>query len=199
MLTELQRYKQRFGDCNVPRRWRENPQLAQWVTDQRSSENEDKLPADRKNRLSELGFVWRVREVSWAAMFAALKRYKEKHGDCNVPRGWGENPELARWVLKQRQHQKQGALSIERKKRLDELGFIWDPRVSNWETMFAQLKQYSATFGHCNAPRGWRDNPQLATWVDAQRNKWRKGVLSAQRKARLDELGSEPNQIIALI
>ena len=48
-------------------------------------------------------------------MFAELKRYKDEHGDCDVPDRWSENLQLART----------GTLSAERKARLDELGFVW--------------------------------------------------------------------------
>ena len=30
-FSELQRYNERFGDCNVPQAWAENPQLGTWV------------------------------------------------------------------------------------------------------------------------------------------------------------------------
>jgi hypothetical protein len=55
MFVELTDYKQRFGHCNVPQRWPENPQLATWVGTQRSQKN---LSTERKARLDALGFDW---------------------------------------------------------------------------------------------------------------------------------------------
>ena len=46
---ELKRYKERFGDCNVPGDWRENPQLGTWVNSQRARRNT--LSAERTARL----------------------------------------------------------------------------------------------------------------------------------------------------
>jgi Helicase associated domain len=63
-------------------------------------------------------------------MFTALKAYRDKYGDCNVPRDWKENPKLARWVDTQRQLQRQGRLASERKARLDALGFDWNPQAN---------------------------------------------------------------------
>ena len=40
--------------------------------------------------------------VTWDERFGELKRYKERFGDCNVPEGWPENPQLANWVNTQR-------------------------------------------------------------------------------------------------
>jgi hypothetical protein len=38
----------------------------------------------------------------WLESFEALKRYKEAHGDCIVPRGYTRSPKLASWVAEQR-------------------------------------------------------------------------------------------------
>jgi hypothetical protein len=109
------------------------------------------------------------------------------HGDCNVPKHSGKNRKLGSWVDVQRQRQRQGTLSAERKARLDELGFDWDPYDSFWETMFAGLGRYRERLGHCNVTPA--ENPQLAGWAYLQRSQKRKGALSAVRKARLDALG----------
>jgi very-short-patch-repair endonuclease len=70
-----------------------------------------------------------TREVSapgqraWEEMFAALKVYKDKHGDCEVPPDWPEDPELARWVADQRRSWEEGILGGERFRELASLGF----------------------------------------------------------------------------
>ena len=55
--------------------------------------------------------------------------------------------------------------------------------------MFTALKAYRDKYGHCNVPKGWKENPQLGTWVDSQRQQQRQGTISSARKARLDALG----------
>jgi hypothetical protein len=42
-------------------------------------------------------------DTGWEAQLAKLKKYRRKHGDCNVPRGWAEDPRLGTWVSNQRQ------------------------------------------------------------------------------------------------
>jgi Helicase associated domain len=122
-------------------------------------------------------------------MFAELKRYKERFGDCNVPRRWKENPQLATWVDRRRHRQR--SLPEEKKARLDELGFEWDPRTLVWETRFAELRLYKERFGDCNVPPSWTENPKLNDWVAFQRARRKVGKLSSARKARLDGLGFE--------
>jgi hypothetical protein len=41
--------------------------------------------------------------VAWEAQLARLAAYKAARGDCNVPKGWPEDPRLGTWVNAQRQ------------------------------------------------------------------------------------------------
>ena len=79
------------------------------------------LPEDRKARLDELGFIWSAREAYCETMFAELKRYRDKHGHCNVPAIWTECPKLGRWVTVQRVRKERGTISVEQVARLDAL------------------------------------------------------------------------------
>ena len=189
MFAELERYKERFGDCDVPAKWTENPELGSWVAIQRAFERRARLSAERKKRLDELGFNWVPRDSVWETMFAELMRYRDKHGHCNVPDGWAENPQVATWVGNQRAVQKRGKLSSARKVRLDELGFDWDAFDSVWEMKFAELNRFKDKHGHCNVPAQWAQDPQLGRWVRRQRVSKRTAQLSAERKKRLDALG----------
>ena len=55
--------------------------------------------------------------------------------------------------------------------------------------MFAELKRYRHEHGDCNVPLLWEENPKLASWVSRQRQFKREQRLSAEREARLNELG----------
>ena len=52
--------------------------------------------------------------------------YKRRHGDCNVPRGWAEDPPLGRWASTQREAKLEGMM-VARAARLEALGFAWAP------------------------------------------------------------------------
>jgi superfamily II DNA or RNA helicase len=186
---ELKRYKERFGDCNVPAVWGENPQLGSWVTFQRVKQRDGTLSADRKIRLDEIAFAWDARESAWESMFTELKRNKDEHGHCNISQGSKENPELGTWVATQRSVKNSGKLSAARKARLDELGFAWDPKDAAWESMLAALKRYKDAHGHCKVPENWGENPQLGIWVGTQRSRKKRRTLSAEQEAQLNTLG----------
>ena len=128
MFAELTIYKETHGNCNVPNRWADNLDLVSWCSVQRRAYRRKKISLDRLTRLENLGFVWDQLTTSWAEMFAELTAYKQTHGDCNVPRDWAGNPELATWCSTQRKTYKRNKLAADRVKRLEEIGFHFHVR-----------------------------------------------------------------------
>eukprot|EP00550_Attheya_septentrionalis_P004429 CAMPEP_0198283158 /NCGR_PEP_ID=MMETSP1449-20131203/2828_1 /TAXON_ID=420275 /ORGANISM="Attheya septentrionalis, Strain CCMP2084" /LENGTH=1129 /DNA_ID=CAMNT_0043979683 /DNA_START=92 /DNA_END=3481 /DNA_ORIENTATION=+ len=84
------------------------------------SETSFRLTDDRRKRLEDIGFVWSVRDKDtpvkqtpvtltrnsyddqWDVMFERLKKYKEEHQHCLVPKRCKEDPKLGTWVDTQR-------------------------------------------------------------------------------------------------
>ena len=153
--------------------------------------------AGRKGPSSEGG----VLEQRWWMRFEELEEYKEAHGDCNVPKGWIENPKLGNWVHKQRERYKEGKMDPEREYWLTTLGFTWgEHREVNisWEEMFRNLEAYKEAHGDCNVPRYWIENPKLATWVNTQRSLHREDKMVPEREYWLTTLGftwAEPREV----
>jgi hypothetical protein len=74
------------------------------------------------------------KEAAWEAQLARLAAYKAVHGDCNVRKGWAEDPRLGSWVIDQRKRKRQldrgehsHGMTVERAARLTALGLVWDP------------------------------------------------------------------------
>jgi hypothetical protein len=153
-LAKLKTYKRKHGDCSVPQGWAEDPALGSWVNNQRSRTKKKldrgdpnmKITAARVAKLDKLGFTWelsaavgkrcgtRQDDGGWEVQLAKLKEYKGEHGDCNVPRGWAEDPALGRWVHRQRGCKKKldrgepsQAMTAARAAQLDAVGFNWAP------------------------------------------------------------------------
>ena len=114
-------YKEKNGNCNVPR---SEGKLGRWVNKQRKAYKKEDLSEERKARLNKCGFDWGMlrTRVSWDDRFDKLKAYKEKNGNCNVPQKEGK---LGRWVNTQREAYKKGKLSKERIASLKEVEFAW--------------------------------------------------------------------------
>ena len=190
MFRQLEEFKKAHGHCNVPLHYEENPQLGVWVNTQRTAKAEGKLAPERERRLEDLGFVWRIQDEAWEEMFRQVEEFKEAHGHCNVPPHYEENPKLGVWVNTQRKSAKaEGQLVPERKRRLDELGFVWSLQNFRWEEMFRQLEEFKKEHGHCRVPWRYKKNPKLGRWVKTQRQAKAKKRLAPEREQRLKELG----------
>jgi superfamily II DNA or RNA helicase len=184
---ELRMFKERFGHCKVLDGWIENPRLARWVQKQRS--NQKTLRENRRQRLDELGFLWNAKDAAWEQGFADLVEYKSRHGDCDVPVRSKGNFKLGRWVHVQRGAYKTGRLPHERVKRLEDLGFRWEPYGDWWDEWFAKLVEFKRGHDHCNVPRDWPKDPKLGLWVNSQRMARKRNELSNERVCRLNEHG----------
>jgi hypothetical protein len=91
----------------VPRRWKENNKLGEWVTDQRRQykykvkKQPSLLTEERQQKLEEIGFVWSMRKrTDWIDRFHELADFKEGNGHCSVPQLYPQNKQLGKWVCK---------------------------------------------------------------------------------------------------
>ena len=207
---ELIDYKRDNGNCIVPQKWSENPQLATWVYNQRKQYRlymEGKISQVTEERialLESIGFEWVLRTVTeWEVRFEELKDYQSKHGHCNVPQKWNENPQLGRWVNNQRAQYrlynegKKSLITEERIALLESIGFVWDVQEALWQQRFNEMKEYQAEYGNCNVRRKWSEHPQLGIWVMNQRAQYRlyregkESQLTEMRIALLESIGFE--------
>jgi hypothetical protein len=223
-LERLAAYKQEHGDCSVPRGWAEDPPLGRWVGHQRTNKKaldrgdpSQGMTAARAAKLEALGFAYDTPDAAWEEKLARLAAYKQEHGDCSVPRGWAEDPQLGRWVDNQRARKKaldrgepSPGMTAARAAKLEALGFAWKLPAAvrgnqiskgtrddaGWQSWLAKLKQHKRKHGDCNVPRGWAEDPQLGRWVDTQRALKKKldrdkpsEGMTAARAAMLDKLG----------
>ncbi len=204
----------------------DNNDDASQFSDKSEDEINFRLTEDRRKRLVDIGFVWSVREAEhnfqanrivrtsyddqWDAMFNLLSAYKEKYGDCLVPKRYKENPKLGTWVDTQRVQYKKmkkrvegdagvangisggkggGRLTDERIRRLEDIGFVWSLR-DDWQKHYDELIEFRKENGHCNVPARYSNNRRLGIWVSAQRQQYKllqKLTLSEKRNVRLNE------------
>ena len=187
-IGELAHFREIAGHCNVPKGWQDNPALSNWIYTQRQSYQKGLLSAERTRRLDELGFVWEVHGATWEENFQALVDFKKAQGHCIVPQNSETEPVLASWVSVQRGTSRKGLMPPDRKRRLDELGFVWDVYDATWEENFQALVDFKKAQGHCIVPRYWKRSPGLGEWVSKQRVAYRRGELTKDHVRRLQEL-----------
>ncbi|MGR3173060.1 MAG: Helicase associated domain protein [Candidatus Scalindua sp.] len=190
---ELKKYKEQFGDCNVPRNWTDNKQLGTWVGTQRANYHSKILSDDRTKRLEDIGFAWahpwqEIAEKRWEEMFGALKEYMKIHGDSSFPRWTDKNIVLARWANTQRENYHFKRLGDDQIRCLENIGFSWDLNLSYWVKMFNAIKNYKEEYGNCSIPANWTDQI-LVRWVHEQREDYRHKKLNDDQIKRLEDIG----------
>jgi superfamily II DNA or RNA helicase len=189
MFNRLIQYKKEYGNCRVVRELEEYKDLGVWVAMHRQAYKKNKIPRERISRLEEIGFEWDIYQSDWEDYFSQLVEYQTKYGHCRVPSGWKDNKSLASWVLTQREYFSNGEMLSERINRLEKMGFEWYPRDSDWKRFYEELKIYMSTHGHCRVPDTYSPNPSLGKWVANQRTRRKKGRMSSEQIALLDEIG----------
>jgi len=123
----------------------------------------------------------------WEQGFAALSKFRARKGHCLPSRHHVEGDyKLGQWVSVQRS--REDFLPLERKRRLDAMGFVWDWRDHRWEQGFKALLKFKRREGHCRVPIFHNEgNHRLGWWVSTQRRNRKE--MSAERKARLNKIG----------
>merc|ERR1711879_1023408 len=207
---ELKVYKSKHGNCNVGR----DTKLFQWTMNLRrqymrkQAGKRSPLTDSKVAALEQLGFDWSFSAAPlvgpWNRMFMQLKAYKEEQGNCNVPKDYNPNLNLARWVHRQRNQYRlwqrggESNMTDEKKEKLERLGFVWclsdtDESEVSWRQRVKELKQYRAEHGDCSVPQNYEDDPDLRSWVVSQRRNFRKlkqGKASPLTEERVKELNT---------
>jgi len=150
----------------------------------------DNLSSERLERLNEIGFVWNVLELKWEERYCELLSYKTKHGNTAIP--VEESTGLGRWLATQRTLKRSGGISVERARRLDEIGLELNLLDEEWNNKFKELIEYKNNNGDTNVPTSWHVI-DLRNWVKTQRQLMKKGKLTPERRALLEEIGFEQN------
>ena len=133
-FEELKRYKEERCHCDVTTK----DNLYAWVKaqrkafDQREAGERSFMTEERKDLLEGLGFQWHSsvgEDGTWNRKFEELRKFHKEHGHCLVT---SKNPMMWQWVHAQRRAHKMidigkesTFLTVERKKQLDDLGFVW--------------------------------------------------------------------------
>jgi hypothetical protein len=185
-FSKLVQFKEAEGHCRVPGVFKlDGFNLGGWIGTQRRTTSS--MTSDRKQRLEDIGFDWDPLTNRWEEAFRKLIQFKEAEGHCRVPKGFKAGGfSLGTWVVKQRLDKK--TMSSERKQRLDDIGFVWDPNAADWEEAFLKLIQFKEAEGHCRMVESLKlEGFGLGRWVSKQRKD--KDSMSSERKQRLDDIG----------
>ncbi|KAK9786077.1 hypothetical protein WJX73_003167 [Symbiochloris irregularis] len=138
-FQQLKQYHATFGDCLVPTTFWEDPELGNWVREQRweargqpgpNKRGPIVLHPDKAKLLDSLGFAWKIDTpvIQWEHNFHELRRYKEEYGNIDVPFKWKDptyafNNHFARWFHSQPGLFAQRRLSVNQVRKLKLVGY----------------------------------------------------------------------------
>ena len=184
----LLQFRKSEGHCRVAAKFVHKLsgfKLGSWVSTQRLKKSQ--LTADKVKRLDSIGFTWDPISEQWERGFAALVAFHQRQGHCRAAKSTsGSDLKVGTWVAKQRNNKRR--LTVEQIRRLDSLGFSWDPHADMWEQGFLTLQSFKESMGNCRVPQTHiYDNFKLGSWVARQRQT--KKQLSIEQVRRLDALG----------
>jgi hypothetical protein len=105
------------------------------------------MTEERQARLAKLDFVWDSHAAGWEERWNELRAFQDAHGNCNVPKTYPPNQQLAVWVKCQRRQfklfcdKKTSNMSRGRIEKLIYLGFIFNPRLVQHKKAFRSIKR----------------------------------------------------------
>lgn len=174
--------------------------LGKWLHNLRTSRKSEiytgYLTKDRIQALDRIGMQWDVLDYLFERNYAAAAEYHRTYGDLNVPVDYvNENGiRLGTWLSRLRTACKKGTLHLTQAQtdRLNELGMNWGGKYQQtWERNYEEARKYRQIHGNLNMVPTYKtaSGVPLGKWLARQRDFYKSGRLSEDRKRRLDELG----------
>ena len=167
-------YHREHGNIDVPVDYVDSNgiRLGAWLSTMRQAKKNEnsnyRLTTDQIDRLNTLGMNWINRnELTWEKGYEAACRYKQEYGNLNIPVAYTnlDGFKLGRWIRRQ----KEGSITDSRKKRLSDLGMVFEKK-DPWLVKFQLLKDYYDQHGHIRMPAHYVVNGiWLQKWLTEQR------------------------------
>jgi len=148
---QCKQFRKKHNHCKIPTNFKENKSLGIWVQEQRrnfkammkGAKPRQVLTMEQIDKLNEIEFYWGAEpdfskcpqsDDSWKTYFAELEKYKESHGNFDVPLNDEDGASLSklgRWTRIQRTQKnfrdtkRKCFITKERIAMLNGIGFDW--------------------------------------------------------------------------
>jgi hypothetical protein len=136
------------------------------------------------------------RDKKWNLQYEKLEEFKRSNGHCLVPQSYEHDKSLlGMWVHRQRSFHNSKKLRPDRKRILDEIGFVWKadknfkPDDKLWHQQYEKLVEFKRKSGHCMVPFKYEQDKPLGRWVKTQRTFHENNKMRPDREKLLDEIG----------
>lgn len=185
------------GNPNISR-YHPNKLLAHWVMTQRGNRKkmlsstppgEAYMTLEQEKLMEELGIDWNPADDEWQRKFVEVQEFIQTHGHSYPSEIEPINKALDGWAKKQRSDNDDGTILVDRRAKLDGIGFEWiSPVRRKWHRNLNKLRAYFEQHKNSDVPNNWPEDPKLASWVSNQRMRKKKNGLTDEEIHLLDEL-----------
>lgn len=203
MYKKAVKYSKEHGNLNINYDYEteEGLALGRWLSVQRANyrKNDGSINPDRIKKLSFIGMDWQtVEERAWDRAVNALKDYRERYGNVDVPASYvsDKGMDLSRWLRSVRQKYNEGLLKPDQIEMLEGLGVTWNTILDQrWRVCYEKAIRYYAENGDLNVPKYYvtEDGVKLGTWITSQRVSYIKGTLGKPKERLLDSINMSWN------
>ncbi|MFF5265126.1 Helicase associated domain protein [Actinomadura viridis] len=135
-----------------------------------------------------------AKSLEWRRGYAAARRFHAKHGHLRAPQTYVDDRgvRLGSWLNWQRYLHRLRSLPAARVTALEELGMVWEVRLSQWEKGLRAAQRWHAEHGHLAVPIGTVvAGVNLGGWLRNLRHRPPAPERAAQL-ARLDPIWDAP-------
>ncbi len=194
-------FSNEFGHAAVPTRptLYRGEGLASWINNQRTHYNKGILDSNKIKKLEQIvGWTWAPKADQFERGFSALRQYVARENSARVPKDHievfdGQPIKLGSWCTTRRGDYFKGWLTDGQIARFNSLpDWSWNPIDDSWNSSFNSLVKFGEENGHLNPPKTHRakesSKEPLGSWVNTQRQRYKKGKLESERIARLESL-----------
>ena len=193
MFELVKQYHEDMGHWPKSKTFYCGKNIGHWVVIQKIYYRQQKLSIIREEKLKSIGFDFRTySQIQWDINYGLLREYVEIFGKLPKKDTSYKNKNISSWIDHQRRSYKNGVLTEEQIKSLEELGVIFykDKYYKSWVNMFELVKQYLFEF-NC-LPTGktvYYKNRNLGNWLYRQTIKYKNNKLSLEQIKQLNEIG----------
>ena len=185
--------------------------LGCWICTQKKYYKKGKLPQDRVELLENIGmkFEKTAYDIQWENTYKLACNYYRKYHDLEIPQKFktknGYEPDnegiaLGVWINTQRNAYKNGKLSQNRVKLLENIGMKFEKTMCEikWENTYKLACNYYRKYHDLEIPQKFKtkngyepDNEGIAlgVWINTKRKAYKNGKLSQDKIRLLEKIG----------